>query len=363
MIISNKYVTSHKIFDRNGFHKEGLYSEEIFGPVGSYARRVTFSRIKLPVPVLSPACYILVRRTPKLKNIYEQLLKGRVGIITENNEVIFKNKNEDLSMYDESQIIDNLEKMIDYFMKIIPKNSPQYKLLTKTPPLTDEILVLPPALRPISENLDPITKELQKILANISVYTLGTNRELLRNEFQLAFASQVDALREEIMNQLRGKEGILRSAAGKRVDWSSRGVIVPASTETYKVKIPIEAALELFSLDLASELTQYMPFRNALTLISKGLHKRPEVKKFVMQKLKELVEDSVFILNRQPTLHRGSMWAVKAELWDHKAIGLPKLLCEPLNADFDGDSVVGSIKLYNSNGEVVFEGCPIEEQK
>lgn len=44
-------------------------------------------------------------------------------------------------------------------------------------------------------------------------------------------------------------------------------------------------------------------------------------------------------VNRQPTLHEYGIFCCKVVLNDHYAIGMPPLLCPPLNADFDGDTV------------------------
>lgn len=41
----------------------------------------------------------------------------------------------------------------------------------------------------------------------------------------------------------------------------------------------------------------------------------------------------------QPTLHEFSIYAVKMRLTENNAIGYPLALCEPLGADFDGDTV------------------------
>lgn len=60
--------------------------------------------------------------------------------------------------------------------------------------------------------------------------------------------------------------------------------------------------------------------------------------------LKDIVYDGLnkFILNsvnRQPSLHEYSIFAMKLRLNDTNAIAYPLAACEPLNADFDGDTV------------------------
>jgi DNA-directed RNA polymerase II subunit RPB1 len=45
------------------------------------------------------------------------------------------------------------------------------------------------------------------------------------------------------------------------------------------------------------------------------------------------------IVNRQPTLHRGSIMGVKVRIWSGKTFRLPTALCPSLAGDFDGDEL------------------------
>ena len=81
-------VTSTKVVDKKKFHADGLFSEQIFGPVKNYAcqcdvyhgvsrsggvcekcgvpitnsdeRRRRFAKIKLPIPVVNPILFDLI---------------------------------------------------------------------------------------------------------------------------------------------------------------------------------------------------------------------------------------------------------------------------------------------------------------
>ena len=60
---------------------------------------------------------------------------------------------------------------------------------------------------------------------------------------------------------------------------------------------------------------------------------------FVWDILEEVIDGRLVLLNRAPTLHRLSIQAFEPVLVEGKAIHLHPLVCEPFNADFDGDQM------------------------
>lgn len=50
-------------------------------------------------------------------------------------------------------------------------------------------------------------------------------------------------------------------------------------------------------------------------------------------------DGDIVLLNRQPTLHKGSMMAMKVLVKDHKTIRMNLAICKSFNADFDGDEM------------------------
>lgn len=73
-----KEVKTGQIFtSNNNFHPEGLFSTEIFGPVGSEQRLRTFGVIHLNVEILHPLIYLTVI---SLKSFYRQILEGTTTV-------------------------------------------------------------------------------------------------------------------------------------------------------------------------------------------------------------------------------------------------------------------------------------------
>lgn len=75
-------VTESQIFGTdNNFHPEGLFSIEIFGPVGSEHRKSMFGYIDLKVEILHPLVY---HALIKVKALYRQIIEGKVTAIFDN---------------------------------------------------------------------------------------------------------------------------------------------------------------------------------------------------------------------------------------------------------------------------------------
>ena len=61
--------------------------------------------------------------------------------------------------------------------------------------------------------------------------------------------------------------------------------------------------------------------------------------------LADVIEEHPVLLNRAPTLHRLGIQAFEPVLVEGKAIRLHPLVCEALNADFDGDQMAVHLPL------------------
>jgi len=134
---------------------------------------------------------------------------------------------------------------------------------------------------------------------------------------------------------LKGKQGRFRqNLLGKRVDYSGRSVIVVGpELRLDECGVPKKMALEIFKPFIIRELIKreivFNP-RAANRLIEEGTD-------IVWSILEEVTKDYYVLLNRAPTLHRLSIEAFKPTLIEGLAIQIPPLVCQPFNADFDGD--------------------------
>lgn len=128
-----------------------------------------------------------------------------------------------------------------------------------------------------------------------------------------------------ILSILLSKEGLPRYySLAYHIDNSGRAVIVPSlEIAPDEVLLPYRVAKSVFWPLILIES------RKRKTSITPAL-------------VREVVEGRWVILNRQPTLHRGSMMSFRAKVWEDESIpviGIHPSIVEPFNADFDGDTM------------------------
>ena len=142
---------------------------------------------------------------------------------------------------------------------------------------------------------------------------------------------------KSLAEALKGKQGRFRqNLLGKRVDYSGRSVIVTdPELKLHQCGLPKTMALELFKpfvMKRLVELGKVENIKGAKLAIDRSAS-------YVWDILEEVIQGRLVLLNRAPTLHRLSIQAFEPVLVEGKAIHLHPLVCEPFNADFDGDQM------------------------
>jgi len=159
-----------------------------------------------------------------------------------------------------------------------------------------------------------------------------------------------------IAQRLKGKKGRFRyNLIGKRVNASARSTITPSIDIKFnELGIPEQVAN---TLTVPEKVTLWNKERLKAQIIKgdigyilteKGSRKiiTPENKEELAELLTEgmtikrkLQDGDVVIFNRQPTLHRLSMLGHYAKILPGKSFRLNPIICDPYNADFDGDDM------------------------
>lgn len=141
------------------------------------------------------------------------------------------------------------------------------------------------------------------------------------------------ATRKSVIDKLSTKKGHIREKMlGKRVDYSGRSVItIDPFLSIRKVKLPKDMAPKLFR----SHILSSMPNPNPADWI--GMDKRDKCNSKLMSF--GILDEVPVVIGRQPTLHKPSMRAFKAELTDERSIRINPLCVTGFNADFDGDQM------------------------
>ncbi len=164
-----------------------------------------------------------------------------------------------------------------------------------------------------------------------------------------------------LTERIKSKEGRFRhNLAGKRVNFAARTVISPdPMIEFNEVGIPKSVAMELTVPERVTEwnkewlisLVKNGPkeYPGANYVIAPDGKKRKITKETQEQLLTEIKEEyiverqlhdgDIALFNRQPSLHRMSIMCHKVKVLPGRSFRLNPSVCNPYNADFDGDEM------------------------
>ena len=176
------------------------------------------------------------------------------------------------------------------------------------------------------------------------------------NNYQKSLQNEVLAVFTCITTLLKGKEGLVRNQfIGRTIDFSARSVITSNPfIKPYEVKIPRLMFIKLYYIEYLEFVFHNKPEseREELTLFNiERLIRNSELEKkeyyvtrfinyFFSEDSKYDDLDKIVLINRQPTLWRYGIPAIKISgISSGDSIELNPLVLDPLNGDFDGDTV------------------------
>jgi len=164
-----------------------------------------------------------------------------------------------------------------------------------------------------------------------------------------------------ITERIKSKEGRIRhNLAGKRTNFSARTVISPdPMIGINEVGVPKEIAMNLTVPERVNEWN----FAYLKKFVEKGPKDYPganyiirpdgkkkkitdETKEASLEELqpgytveRHLLDGDIAVFNRQPSLHRMSMMCHRVRVLPYKTFRINPSVCNPYNADFDGDEM------------------------
>ena len=133
------------------------------------------------------------------------------------------------------------------------------------------------------------------------------------------------------------KKNQARELYSVRVKNSARAPIIPdTELPVDEIGVPVHLAYEMCREGFIKYIQEKLNFSyDEAKKATKQEAMNPETQKL----FKEYAEKQIVLVNRQPTLHEYSIFAMKLRIKDGDVIHYPLELCGPLNADFDGDTV------------------------
>lgn len=195
---------------------------------------------------------------------------------------------------------------------------------------------------------DPDIKEArrQKLVQNLNFLI----RSMMDNS-KGASKRQNGTAMKGIKERLEGKGGLFRNnIQGRRQNYSARTVIGPDPTlRVNEVAIPPKIARELCYPERVTEwniehLRRLMEEGRVQSVLRDNKRYFVEYSKKMILQIGDIVERHLMdgdwtIVNRQPTLWKGGMMAMKVRVREGKTIRLSLAVTNSFNADFDGDEM------------------------
>jgi len=409
--------SSYLVNKKRRFHKEGLFSEVIFGPVYSYRcscgkyygkpieedpeavckvcgvnytysslkRRRQHARIHLPIPVVNP---IYLKFITKIFGENHITIKTIRALMTNEHAMLYWDKDRDdpnstdevlyfytgvedeapsptakkLTIHEAIQYIlyDSCQEMVSIGLEEF-----QQILDTIEHLFIEDVLVYPPDFRPIvrkadSKNVDQVNEFYYSLLNKKELFlktdiNISTDRSLYFT-YYIQFQRVVNQLFDYLVDKLSKKEGVIRyNILGKRMDFSGRAVIAPDPTlKLDECVLPYKMVLEIFRLHIAAHLTG---LGGEFKFANRALQLIDDCiikdDPILLPICQKVVENELCLLNRQPSLHRLSMIGFKIKVRHVNVIYIHPLVCEGFNADFDGDTMAVHIPLDEAAKEEV----------
>ncbi len=381
-----KEITTSKILDKKNFHQDGLFSEQIFGPLNNYTcqcgiyhgtsrsggtckdcgidivnsdeRRRRFAKIILPIPVVNPIFYDLVTDIAgkQFKDALNDLIKKDKSVLyIEDDEFVVTIEENVPEGVDTFEGLEAIYKLVSGLSKVLSEEG-----LTDWELIDDnldklflkEVAVLPPDLRPASKGADKKSRYVDQInrfyvqiltkkeIMEDTIININKDKKLFYNYFR-QLQNDVNELYNHIIKKMSKKEGLIRgNILGKRIDFSGRAVIIPDPTINLdECVLPYLMFLELFKIKIAKKLIEIERFNS----LNESIDYIDICIEFNISDLfnicEELSKGEVCLLNRQPSLHRLSLLGFKILISLDNVIKIHPLACPPFNADFDGDQM------------------------
>jgi hypothetical protein len=242
------------------------------------------------------------------------------------------------------------------------------------------VVIAPVGLRPFAVGIDnkptypelsgdySLMIEMDKLI-NPLIYNTEVS-DTFKLSDKLALAASINNIVNSIIESypilLSSKESMIRYVNTGRLPHSGRCNIISSDTDFNTVRLPISLVYESIQDDILERLrNRFRESGEDINAMYRSMH--PEA----IKACKHIVDNSVVVINRAPTLHRYSMVAFHATLWDDKTaigqdsdkvacIGINPLVCEGFNADFDGDTMSYYIFTKDPQKSKVYDSMCIE---
>ena len=211
----------------------------------------------------------------------------------------------------------------------------------------------------------------QKLSVDAAAHTIDEWSQLLQYHVSTFIDNQIPGIPaaaqrsgrplKSIRERLKSKEGRVRgNLMGKRVDYSARSVITPdPNISIDELGVPKKIAMNLtfpeivttFNVDRLTKAIRNgckrypgaKSYKEKLTGITRSLIYIADTTTITLKPgdvvNRHLLDGDIVLFNRQPSLHKMSMMVHRVRVMPHNTFRLNMSVCNPYNADFDGDEM------------------------
>lgn len=354
--------------DKNSFDTDGLWSETIFGRVGSKERKTRFGYISFSIPMIRPVLFKLMKTySEDIRDIIagtRRFKLSKTGELTEDPEV------------GETGLLFLLSNCLKIDFEACAKKDKitvgKYLNANKRLVFISKYWIIPPGgIRDVSLNRNSgmFASEINDIYEKI--ISLKDQLELYEfdDEMRLIIINELNNFLLQahtwVQSKMTGKGGLLRGTMLKKsVDYSSRiiattdpnipfgSVGLPWHTlfvlyEPFafhyilKVKPEIQNIIKA-ALDIQHENPLNMSELKRLTaLIQLNVNNiNPELKEALFECVQYITKNKDIVLKRDPVVWRGNYTAASIiPLKEGRGIVVNPLNCPSMTLDFDGDCI------------------------
>lgn len=261
-----KPVTSHsiKMASSTDFHPEGLFSEDIFGQIGTTDRLVRFGYIDLHTKVFHPLVY---RAIIDLKQLYGQILEGKTYAVFDEKEGDFVRckKTDPKADTGYSFFMKNWNNLVLKRNKSVKRNE-KIDLIEKYQDrlFTNKFLVEPAGIRDIeAEDAMLQEEDINKLYSTLLGYSQAmpkgnTNRAY--DGIRINIQKKLYEIFAYIKDILQGKKGYLRGTyARRKIVWGTRNVISAAKLDAMSPDDPRALNPDEVLMPLYQTMAAYKP--------------------------------------------------------------------------------------------------------
>lgn len=351
-------VKNAKFPSQKGFDEDGLWSETIFGKLGSRNRKQQFGYVDLKSNFIHPIAYEILRY---ISEPISKILKNKDKFIIRDKKLIKDNSGGS-----------GLSFLIDNFLNIdfrISADSNKIKEAeyienNKNIILINKFLITPAGDRDIDISNISKTSEINELYRSLIFQILSLSGvsdidNLIKSNIQNQLIKIVKFIRDKY---LKGKKGLIRGNMMKKsTDYSSRLVLTSSpNIPLGYVSIPWHTALTIFEPlvsynlfkkdndildDIKKEIHEddhfdsYDLIKFLDTLVKNPENINPNLKIKLFNLITEITKDQVILCKRDPVVQRNLYFSANILINDGRVAILNSLDLAPIGGDCDGDTV------------------------